>query len=218
MMTFDSRFRAVGMMPAGFTQKQIKDEPMLFSSSVEFAFQNGGPITASFLSNLPREFFFDETATIDTRVHMLMPGWYPCIPGWHHDDVSRNTPTGQPNYIEPAYRTRHVLGLVNADIAPTEFLEGPVQVSEPDESGVIYKAWDSEIRQQIERGDHAFAVHKINDRVLYEFDDTTFHRGTAAVARGWRWFGRVTIGRTRQEAPEIRRQVQVYMSDINAGW
>jgi hypothetical protein len=228
MMTFDSRFHAVGMLKAGITEKMVKDEPMLFSASVKFALEHGGPITRSFIHNMPDEYFEDQTATLDTRVHMLMPGWFPCIPGWHHDDVSRNTPTGQPNYDDPAYRTRHVLALVNADIAPTEFAYGPVIVPRPKEGETVYKVWDEAIeRTRAPRPAYSldeppppltFEVHKVADRVLYEFDDTTFHRGTAAVAHGWRWFGRVTIGRKRVKPPEIRRQVQVYMPTINAGW
>lgn len=30
-----------------------------------------------------------QTGTLDIKVHMLMPGQYPCIPGWHFDFVPR---------------------------------------------------------------------------------------------------------------------------------
>lgn len=219
------------MLKAGITQAMIKEEPMLFSSTVKFALANAGPITRSFLHNVPDEFFNDPTAIIDTRVHMLMPGWFPCIPGWHHDDVPRNTADGQPNYVDPPYQTRHVMGLVGADVAPTEFAYGPVVVEHPQPPTMVYKGWVQQIENvrtvRAAYPDPAafpdiapltFEVHQAADRVLYEFDCNTFHRGVAAVKNGWRWFGRISIGRASKVAPEIRRQVQVYMPTINAGW
>lgn len=35
--------------------------------------------------------------TWDIKVHMLMPGQYPCIPGWHHDMVPRDE-SGRQDY------------------------------------------------------------------------------------------------------------------------
>ena len=55
----------------------------------------------------------------------------------------------------------------------------------------------------------------------------TWHRGTPAVANGWRFFIRASryynasgepIARRNPRTNELRRQVQVYMSAENAGW
>ncbi len=215
-LLFHSHSREVGRLPA-FDERQVKDEPMFFSADLTFAATHGGTITRAFVAALPEDFRKDPTAYLDSRVHMLMPGWYPCIPGWHHDDVPRNTADGQPNYIDPPYRTRHVMALVNGYIAPTEFLSGDVRVPEPKPGSAIYKQWDDSIALQIATAPD-FLVMKARDLTLIEFDCDTFHRGTPAVRNGWRWFGRVSIGRERQAPSEIRRQVQVYMPTINAGW
>lgn len=222
-MKFVSTIKPVGVLP-DFHQDIVKNEPMFFSADLSFAIDNGGPITRAFLEALPDDFRINDTAYIDSRVHMLMPGWFPCIPGWHHDDVPRNGPNGQPNYVDPPYRTRHVMALVNAGVAPTEFLEGTVTVPDPDyeSASAIYKQWDDAIEDSLKwRGNElrpGYDRTRAQDRVMYEFDCDTFHRGTAAVTTGWRWFGRVSIGRQRNAPSEIRRQVQVYMPTINAGW
>ncbi len=65
-----------------YNKSDLKSEPMLFRATREFARFVGGPLTKAFLNALDWE-----DCLIDSRVHMLMPGMYPCIPGWHHDDV-----------------------------------------------------------------------------------------------------------------------------------
>lgn len=45
---FNSQARATG----GFAHA-IKNEPMFFNCDLNFAFDNGGPITRSFIQNLP---------------------------------------------------------------------------------------------------------------------------------------------------------------------
>ncbi len=213
MLTFHSRAESVGEMPA-FDQETVKNEPMLFNAGLQFSACNGGPITKAFIACLPWDFLQEMNAVIDTRVHMLMPGWFPCIPGWHHDDVPRNTVDGQPNYVDPPYRSRHVMALVNADIAPTEFLLGRIEVPDPVPGVTTYKLWDEHI-ESVRAG---WQVGQVPDRTLIAFDCDTFHRGTAAVGNGWRWFGRISINTHRKPTNEIRRQVQVYMPTINAGW
>ena len=211
-MNFSSRF-SLGPTMADFSQADVKNEPMLFNCDTRAAAELGGPITREFLRLLAPE--FREHGVVDTRSHMLMPGWYPCIPGWHHDDVPRSTRTGQPNYVNPAYFSRHCMALVNGDVCPTEFLIGDIEVPEPDIARVIYRDWDDHLEsQEKQQGQRVSAP----DRQLVYFDCDTFHRGTAAVAGGWRWFGRVSIDTARKPTNELRRQVQIYMGVVNSGW
>lgn len=219
-MKFQSKLHEVGLLQAR-SMIEIKLEPMLFSASLDFAMENGGAITKEFIGKLPMAFRDDPTACMDSRVHMLMPGWFPCIPGWHHDDVPRNTHNGQPNYIDPPYKSTHVMALVNGDIAPTQFLVGEVEVPKPKEGSSIYKQWDDYIETQrtnIKSDELRFRTISVVDRMMYQFDCDTFHRGTMAIKDGWRWFGRVSIGRKKRATGEIRSQVQVYLPTINAGW
>lgn len=129
MIKFKSQIKLLGAMPS-FDENIVKNEPMFFNASPIFAYENGGPITKAFLELTG---MLDKPCVIDTRVHMLMKGWYPCIPGWHHDDVPRTTSTGQPNYKTPEYFAKHILGLVNGDICPTQFALGECEMPEVEE-------------------------------------------------------------------------------------
>lgn len=199
----------------GFTQDHVKNEPMFFNSSIDYAYDNGGPITRAFLDAVLAVDDLDE-GVFDSRVHMLMPGWYPCIPGFHHDDVPRSEADGQPNYFTPEYRSQHAMGLVNGEICPTEFAVGPFEYEVPE--GIIYKEWHQQVVKDLEEGTME-SYHAPSGVVLY-FDDRSFHQGTPAVANGWRWFGRLSwdTERTKHVTNEIRRQVQVYLEHPMEGW
>jgi hypothetical protein len=157
---------------------------------------------------------------------MLMPGWFPCIPGWHHDDVPRTRSDGQPNYGPTEVRAQHIMALVGGSICPTEFASGEASLVEPDIGRVIYEDWHQQVETLVRNGVLKDAEAPSNR--LIQFDDRTWHRGTAAVANGWRWFIRATryfdvtgrpIARPGPRlANELRRQTQVYMSAVNAGW
>lgn len=195
----------------------VKNEPMMFNATLEWAHENGGPITRKFIESLPVG--WEPDSIIDSRVHMLMPGWWPCIPGWHHDDVPRSVVTGQPNYVDPEYSSEHILGLVNADTAPTEFLIGDISLELPTRGETIYRVWNDQIDEAISTNT-GLQVVQAESQMLYQFDCNTFHRGTQCVKGGWRWFGRVSRNTDRMKSPsnEIRRQVQVYLEMPTMGW
>ena len=224
-MTFDSQFAGVGAFATDIDNDWIKNEPMFFNCSADFAWQRGGPITRSFLDALPVD-WQDAKTVFDSRVHMLMPGWFPAIPGYHHDDVPRPpipvgqhfATAGQPDYDAPRYRSQHILGLVNAGIAPTQFAVGRCTMPPVLGEDLIYRRWHHEVEKLIEAGgmECVFAP----DRQLIAFDCDAFHQGTKAVASGWRWFGRISRATERANTVtnEIRRQAQVYLEFPMEGW
>lgn len=218
-MNFNSQYRVIDRL-GEFTMAQIKTEPMFFHADWDFAFRNGGVITRSFLRFLdPRVKW-----VIDSRVHMLMPGWYPCIPGWHHDDVPRHTSVtdanvviGQPNYKNPAYHAEHILTVVDAGTGSlTEFLEGELDIESYDPAAV-YKAFNGEIERwwRFQEGVRFRTVHSGE---VVKLDANTFHRGMPATGNGWRIFIRATQNTQEPVHNELRTQVQVYMSELEAGW
>lgn len=216
-MNFDSKINIRGDFQSVWHENIVKNEPMFFNSNLEFAFDNGGPITRDFITRLPYDW---QTCNpvIDSRVHMLMPNWYPCIPGWHHDDVPRSTATGQPNYVNPEYHSEHMMGLVNGDICPTTFLLGNVEVSSPDSNTRVYNIMNDQIEKQLIDLKHK--VYKAQSGKYIEFDCNAFHTGVKAVAGGWRWFIRLSRNTERQHhiSNEIRQQVQVYLENPMSGW
>jgi hypothetical protein len=202
-------------LPA-FSQDEIKNEPMLFSCDWEAARELGGPLTLEFMRNLARSWEPGNDIIIDSRVHMLMPGWYPCIPGWHHDDVPRTRADGQPNYEAPDYKAEHCMALVGGDICPTQFALGTHTLPDIPMGGVIYKRWhpivETQVRSQVLR------LWDAPPNRLVFFDWQTMHQGTRANASGWRWFIRASRNTRRHPTNEPRRQVQVYLEFPMEGW
>lgn len=219
-MKFDSKIDDRGCFkpPHGeFNKDQISKEPMFYRASAAFAHQNGGPITRHFMENLPSD-WQDIPVTVDSRVHMLMPGWYPCIPGMHHDDIPRSRADKQPNYESLDYGADHIMGLVNGDVAPTEFAVGEIELEVPPNGSLVYREWHPKIMQAIAQG----MLQSINAKSYQylQFNNFSFHQGTKAVGSGWRWFIRISRNTERADncKNEIRRQVQVYMENPMEGW
>jgi hypothetical protein len=214
-MKFNSQIQKLGNFKHDWLESIVKNEPMFFNCDFKFAYENGGPITKQFLEQLPSS-WKDTQWVLDSRVHMLMPNWYPCIPGWHHDDVPRSTSTGQPNYTNPEYHAEHLMGLVNAEICPTTFRTGEIEVSDPDINTGIYNVWNSEI----EAGLNPDSLYEAESGKYIQFDANAFHTGIKARKGGWRWFIRLSrnTDRTNKITNEIRRQVQVYLDEPMAGW
>jgi hypothetical protein len=224
-MKFDSQIKELKRFAEDVSNDQIKNEIMFFNSDIDFAWNAGGPITRSFIDSLPEEWLQIDTV-LDSRVHMLMPGWYPAIPGFHHDDVPRPPipvgqhfiSAGQPDYINTRYHSEHICGLVNADICPTQFAIGSIHLDLPPEGELIYRTWHPQIVDAL--ASQFLDSYSAPDRTLVQFDWQTFHTGTKAISNGWRWFGRVTRKSDRCDniTNEIRHQTQVYLEFPMEGW
>lgn len=220
---FNSQIKTVGEFNCQWDSNEIKNEPMFYKSHISFVREHCGPITESFLDAIPYGW---ENSIIDSRVHMLMNGWYPAIPGYHHDDVPRPPiPDGhhfltapQPDYDTTSYHSEHLLGLVNAHICPTEFAIGECTMPAIPDGELIYRKWHEEVLKLLESGEMQ-RVHAESGKVIY-FDWQTFHQGTKAVGSGWRWFIRLTRNSDTVRRPknEIRQQVQVYLEFPMEGW
>lgn len=215
-MLFKSQVCNRGSFDSNWPIDVVKNEPMLFNCDMQHAYQMGGAITRVFLEGLPSDWKTSDVV-VDSRVHMLMPGWFPCIPGWHHDDVPRGGSENQPIYQDPPYESQHIMGLVNGEICPTRFVIGELDLSIP-QSGVIYKQWHPLVQSAVDQG--TVGTMDANSGVYYQFDHNAFHCGTSAVAGGWRWFVRVSrnTDRVKCVTNEIRKQVQVYLPHPMEGW
>lgn len=222
---FNSNVTPRSTFATNVSNSEIKSEPMFFNCDLDFAWDNGGPITRDFINNLPA-YVDPYDVVFDSRIHMLMPGWYPAIPGFHHDDVPRPpipvgqhfVTSGQPDYDNPRYHSKHILGLVNAGICPTEFALGTCTMPEIPDGELIYRRWHEEVKLLLDKGE--LELYKVPDRMLIEFDWQAFHQGTKAIGNGWRWFGRLSWNTDRvfNITNEIRQQVQVYMEFPMEGW
>lgn len=217
-MFFTSFISILGSFKCDYPQEVVKNEPMLFNCDRESAYKLGGVITKNFMDNLP-ENWKDCDIVVDSRVHMLMPKWYPCIPGFHHDDVPRNKDQyGQPNYLTPEYDSVHLMGLVNGDICPTQFALGQIYLELPEPHETVYEHWHKAVDAACNSG-RMFRV-STESGAYTQFTNNSFHQGVEAVGNGWRWFIRVSknTDRTKNCTNELRRQVQVYLENPIQGW
>lgn len=214
--TFNSSIQDLGSFNGHFSNEIIKNELMFFNSNLDFSYKNGGDITKSFIDALPDD-WKNCNPVLDSRVHMLMKGWYPCIPGYHHDDVPRSPITNQPDYDNPTYYSEHLMGLVNGDICPTVFALGNHQLPKID-NDIIYKRWHSIVEGQIEVD--ILKKYECPSGKLIQFDWQSMHTGQRAIKDGWRWFVRLSRNTERQNniSNELRRQVQVYLEFPMEGW
>jgi hypothetical protein len=217
---FHSRLHAGSWFDAAACRTErddsIKAEPMLFNCSIDAAYRLGGPLTRSFLEGMP-EAWRQAQAVVDSRSHMLKPGWLPCIGGYHLDDVPRHSKHGQPMFEDPPYRSRHIMGLVGGDICPTVFATGRITLPIPEPPAVTYGVWHPLVAAAV--ADGLLQAERVESGRYYEFDDRALHRGTKAIGSGWRWFIRVSrdTSRTSRLTNEVRTQTQVYL-DTEAGW
>lgn len=217
MYKFKSEIRDLGMFrEVEPDQSIIKNEPMFFNSSPEFAYKFGGLITKSFLAPLMTEWW--EGAVFDSRVHMLMKDWYPAIPGYHHDDVPRTRKDRQPNYDTPEYKSEHICGLVNGTICPTQFAIGEASMSVVPEGQLIYRQWHKEVCEQLEKG--TLQLVECPSLHWIYFNWQTFHQGRKAIASGFRWFGRLSrkTERSKHITNEIRVNCNCYLEFPMEGW
>lgn len=224
-MKIFSYVNEVGKFKCTYPTDTIKNEPMLFNCDLPSAINLGGPITKTVLASIPED-WKTVPLVIDSRVHMLMPGWYPCIPGWHHDDVPRTRPDGQPNYAPGQDRSEFLIGLVNAEVSPTQFAIGSASFEYPTDGSIVYAKWHKDVELLL--ANDILRREDVESGILYKFSDRTWHRGTEAVETGWRYFIRISryydgqtgnpTDRKNKRTNEVRRQVQVYMKDVNAGW
>lgn len=224
---FNSGYNVLpGLLP-DFDPLTVEQEPQFFSADIAYAYYHGGPITRAFIDALPAEWRGDPAAVLDSRVHMLMAGWYPCIPGWHLDDIPRTRKDGQPDHANPAYRADHILALIG-DCSRTAFLTGNIKLMDvPDgelpTTGIcpatsIYGKWHGDIEQYLEYRQEAVRQEYAPERRLIQFNDQSFHRGSPATHSGWRWFARVSRNTQRPIYNKTRTQTQVYLPAPNEGW
>lgn len=169
-MIINSQISLGKKITTDFSLEEIKSVPMLFRATTKFARNLNNNILNMFLDSLSEEFKTNELS-IDCRVHMLMPGWFPCIPGYHHDFVPRERADSQPEYENASVRPKHAFMLINADVCPTEFALGQSSFTDPKQHKIIYKEWHEEVVKKLET--NQLGLYKAQDKQIIYFDDRT---------------------------------------------
>lgn len=219
---FNSNPVEIGVSPVLLQRELIEATPNLRRASLSNALLFGGPLVRRCLEVAPivgdRPHVF-----VDTKVSMLMPGWWPAIPGWHTDGVPRkvmgtdnvysSTASGPPSLwaqldrhrdgYSPRYHTIHV-----GNDCPTEFVDGLLHLP-------IDHGEDEEMYAEMTRKINSYTtLRKLRapEGVWMSWDWWNIHQATQATERGWRLLIRVT----ESDAPPaerdfVRAQNQVYV-------
>ena len=217
--TCEPYLNAIGSIENPIRKKEeIEAETMLFSARWFFARENGGEITQEIMDVIFQSRPFvpkGHELMIDTRVQMLLPGWWPSIPGWHCDFIPRDADTGQPvlqakNTIESSWTC---IVATAADVSQTEFLVESVNVHYDSEA-----VWSS-INKDIEymRTQRKLKTGKLQLGKVMLFGSHTLHRAMQVHNPGWRYFFRCSIVKEDSCQNLIRQQTQIYVPD-NYGW
>lgn len=148
---------------------------------------------------------------LDIKVHMLMPGQFPCIPNWHTDMVPRDETGLRFDMIDP-WTPAMLLWI--SDGPETEFLARPMELLDTpgshQEIARTILSYGAELHSQL-----------VQPNVWWSMDQQTPHRGTMAKRHSWRVFARVThrsIAPQRPVHSVLRRHAQVYLDAATFGW
>lgn len=208
------------------SELEMKNTFALWNASYEDAIRYGGEITRDALQamNLRHD---RKNIIVDTKIHMLMPGWSPAIPGWHVDgaprDASKNPQgSGLPDTFaqegDERFNRYHILVTGNGCL--TQYINKPLEVPIPDEpSYEVYSVMSRYVQEMVKIAPSI--VSSFESCTVYEFDWWDIHTGIIASKKEWRYLIRVCESdyyEPRKDLREvIRMQSQIY-SPADFGW
>jgi hypothetical protein len=208
------------------SQELIKNTLGLHRASLEDAIRYGGELTRAALSAMDLT-FSKKYILVDTKVHMLMPGMCPAIPGWHTDGVPRGEaliPEGKGNpdiYAQEQMDAPVFHLLVTGTSCLTSFLKDrDVNLMVPDvPDRKLYSMVTQQVREKVASGE--LQTYEAPSCTPVKWDWWEIHTGIPAKHHEWRFLIRVTETDLQQPKTDlreiIRTQQQCYMP-MNFGW
>jgi hypothetical protein len=196
-------------MPEG---EALRGLPQFFRADLDMVWRLGGPSLRRVLSAIGFASRW-QYLSVDSRLHMLMPGMYPCIPGWHCDDFHR--PDGkQPALAKVMHEapSEHA-AIVLGGCSLTRFVNEPITVDVWTPAGANVYGKAHALIEALEP-----RTMQVAPGELWWFSPLSWHRGEPATARGWRYFLRITGSNHYEPRNELRTQTQVYMPAPFEGW
>jgi hypothetical protein len=223
--TFNPNYRVVGKFEGVRSIPDLEREVGVYSATPEFVRAHCGPITVGILDLIPVSYYQEAAdkglfVNIDVRIHRLYPGDFPAYPGWHCDGEFRETYFSQPD-LDRVPVHNHLCATVSSHeegISNTEFFAEPlsVEVSNPTAGHTLWGQVDERIR----KSDKLRFAWRSSDGQVVRFDSWTLHRCTAARARGWRLFFRMSMWHKPNlgDGGMVSKQEQVYKIVEGSGW
>lgn len=205
---------------------EIKNSFGLWNASYDDAIRYGGDITREALRamNLRHD---RKHIIVDTKIHMLMPGMSPAIPGWHTDGAPRDNlknpgGSGLPDTFaqegDERFNRYHIL--VTGIGCLTKYIKNPIKVKIPSvPSEQVYTIMSEHITRRVK--EEPWLAIDVPTCTVTEFDWWDIHTGVIATKKEWRYLIRVCESdyyEPRTDLREIlRMQSQVY-APHDFGW
>lgn len=200
---------------------EIKNTFSLWNASYDDAIRYGGDLTREALRvmNLRHD---RKHIIVDTKIHMLMKGMSPGIPGWHvdgspRDNLKNPNGSGMPDTFaqegDDHFNRYHLLVTGNGCL--TKFLQDPVLIPIPDKpSFEVYTEMSSYVQDSLLSDSQFGNPINVPTGTVVEFDWWSIHTAIIATQKEWRYLIRVC--ETDYYEPQkdlrevIRMQNQVY--------
>jgi hypothetical protein len=212
------------------TSNEIKRTFGLWNASLEDAMRYGGDITRAAIKAMNLR-FDRKHIIVDTKIHMLISGMSPSIPGWHVDGAPRDNlknpnGSGLPDTFaqegDSHFNRYHIL--VSGTGCLTKFIKGSIRVPIPSEPSTHVYAMMSKFVQAQVQDNKSCGLDMTTDIPscqVVEFDWWDIHTGVIATKKEWRYLIRVCESDYYEPQTElrdiIRMQSQVY-SPTDFGW
>jgi hypothetical protein len=214
---FNNKLTVVDTIKLPITEDVIKRTPQLYRYSADKAINDfEDVIIHSFIKKCNMDIgtsFGYKYTSLDTRVHMLKPGMYPCIGGWHCDDFYRDETTGQPllNNIDEVCPQVHYMCTIGDTALPQFFIS---DLTAKIDRNNVYKSLQKRLP---EKDLETWDIYQPKSGEIVKIGPSAIHRGIAADKSAWRLFMRLTYSKHRFAKNEIRTQTQVYLTNMD-GW
>lgn len=206
MHEFKPTFHTIDTIEALPLASVLRKERQFYQSSIEFVYDNGGPIAKEFIGKLP--FLAHDNVLVDLRVHSLQAGYYPAIPGYHLDWLPRTNKGADP-IVDTIPDYDHVV-LVVAESSLTEFVVDDMMIALPE-----VKAFEHANRQIKASG---AKTEYIRSGDMVQFTSRDWHRPSPALGNEWRLLIRASRIDHKQPVNRFVDQSQVYIPIEEASW
>ncbi|MGM0846930.1 MAG: hypothetical protein ACQEUT_18380 [Bacillota bacterium] len=210
------------------SEELVKNTLGLWNASLEDAIKYGGDLTKECLSAMDLR-MDKKYVVVDSRVTMLLPGFYPSIPGYHVDGTPRGKELRPEVKASPNIQAQEEMDspryhlIVTGEASLTRFIDKKIELNVPDvPSTKLFKMVDAQTKEMIGNGQiKQNEIFTAPSCTAVEFDWWELHSAVAATKPEWRFLIRVTetdyLQPQRNLRKIIRTQQNVYVPE-NFGW
>lgn len=225
-ITFNRNHPILGKTIEQPSQELIKNTLGLHNASLDDALKYGGELTRAAIGAMDLT-FRKKNIIVDTKIHMLLPGMCPAIPGWHSDGVPRGNTLDPTAKQEPNIHAQEEMDspifhlLVTGESCLTEFInERGFELEVPQEpDSKLYQMVSQQVNDKLKSGE--LTKYEAPSCTSVMWDWWELHTGIPAKFHEWRFLIRVTESDIQEPKTDlreiIRTQQQGYMT-MEFGW